>query len=130
MDIDISSFISVTPDVTAGGVFKSGKPLIAPIVPPIKEVLQGKVSPLLETAPQVADIAEKLINSNKLGTLVFISPELGRWSTVGGLGVMVDELTRGLASLGVDVTVISPYYERNRAGQSGYLAKDNIHWKR
>jgi len=37
---------------------------------------------------------------NKLGPIVFCSPELGRWSTVGGLGVMVDELSIGLAQLG------------------------------
>jgi starch synthase len=55
---------------------------------------------------------------------VFATPELGRWSTVGGLGVMVDELSIGLAKLGQNVTVISPYYERNRKGQTGYLAQD------
>jgi hypothetical protein len=31
---------------------------------------------------------------------VFCAPELGRWSTVGGLGVMVDELSVGLVELG------------------------------
>ena len=43
---------------------------------------------------------------------------------------MVDELSIGLAALGQDVYVISPYYERNRKGESGYLAKDpaGIHW--
>jgi starch synthase len=51
-----------------------------------------------------------------LGPIVFCTPELGRWSTVGGLGVMGDELASGLAELGQEVTVISPYYERNRKG--------------
>lgn len=37
---------------------------------------------------------------NKLGPIVFCAPELGRWSTVGGLGVMVDELSLGLVALG------------------------------
>lgn len=37
---------------------------------------------------------------------------------------MVDELSIGLASLGQDVYVISPYYERNRKGETGYLARD------
>ena len=55
---------------------------------------------------------------------MFCTPELGRWSTVGGLGVMVDELAYGLALLGQEVWVISPYYERNRKGETGYLAKD------
>lgn len=37
---------------------------------------------------------------------------------------MVDELAYGLALLGQDVWVISPYYERNRKGETGYLARD------
>ena len=41
-----------------------------------------------------------IVESNRLGPIVFCTPELGRWSTVGGLGVMVDELSIGLASLG------------------------------
>jgi|TARA_B110000305_G_C19434987_1_gene638395 starch synthase len=44
---------------------------------------------------------------------------------------MVDELSIGLADLGQEVYVISPYYERNRKGQTGYLAQDpaGIHYK-
>jgi len=75
-----------------------------------------------EIPPKIA--ASSIIDNNKLGPIVFCAPELGRWSTVGGLGVMVDELSIGLAELGHDVTVISPYYERNRKGETGYLAKD------
>lgn len=63
-------------------------------------------------------------DSNRLGPIVFCTPEIGRWSTVGGLGVMVDELAIGLADLGQEIIVISPYYEKNRKGQSGYLAQD------
>jgi len=59
-----------------------------------------------------------------MGPIVFFTPELGRWSTAGGLGVMVDELSIGLADLGADVTVISPYYDKNRKGQTGYLSED------
>ena len=59
-------------------------------------------------------------------TICFVTPELGRWSTVGGLGVMVDELTQGLAKLGQDVMVISPYYDRNKYGDQGYLSKDSM----
>ena len=33
---------------------------------------------------------------NKISSLCFITPELGRFSTIGGLGVMVDELTQSL----------------------------------
>ena len=39
---------------------------------------------------------------------------------------MVDELAYGLALLGQEVWVISPYYERNRKGETGYLEKDPI----
>jgi len=63
-----------------------------------------------------AKAASAMHDSNKLGPIIFCTPELGRWSTVGGLGVMVDELSIGLADLGQDVYVISPYYERNRKG--------------
>lgn len=72
----------------------------------------------------VVRAASALSKCNNMGSIVFATPELGRWSTVGGLGVMVDELSIGLVELGQDVTVISPYYERNRKGQTGYLAQD------
>lgn len=44
-----------------------------------------------ELPPKTA--AASVIDSNKLGPIIFCAPELGRWSTVGGLGVMVDELS-------------------------------------
>ena len=37
---------------------------------------------------------------------------------------MVDELCLGLVELGQEVIVISPYYDRNRKGMTGYLALD------
>eukprot|EP00742_Colponemidia_sp_Colp-10_P005221 GILJ01005578.1.p1 GENE.GILJ01005578.1~~GILJ01005578.1.p1 ORF type:complete len:1904 (+),score=304.73 GILJ01005578.1:50-5761(+) len=75
--------------------------------------------------------AREIASNNNLGPIVFIAPELGRFSTVGGLGVMVNELTEGLVELGQDVWVISPYYEKNNKGDSGYLARDEakIEWK-
>lgn len=73
--------------------------------------------------------AEKILSQNVLGPICFVTPELGRWSTVGGLGVMVDELTQGLSALGQDVIVISPYYDRNRKGETDYLAKDEFGFK-
>lgn len=72
------------------------------------------------------DIAEQILESSKIGTIAFCTPELGRWSTVGGLGVMVDELSQGLASLGERVIMVSPYYYKNRKGETDYLAKDPI----
>lgn len=65
-------------------------------------------------------------DSSDIGPICFVTPEIGRWSTIGGLGVMVDELTLGLAALGQEVIVISPYYDRNRKGESNYLLKDEI----
>lgn len=55
-------------------------------------------------------------DGDQLGPIVFMTPELGKWSTVGGLGVMVDELSVGLADLGQEVIVVSPYYHRNKKG--------------
>lgn len=40
--------------------------------------------------------ASEVSRCNNMGDIVFCTPELGRWSTVGGLGVMVDELSIGL----------------------------------
>jgi len=71
----------------------------------------------------IFDYVKEILEYNKLGPIAFITPELGRWSTMGGLGVMVDELSVGLAELGEEVICISPYYERNRKGESGYLEK-------
>lgn len=75
--------------------------------------------------------AENLVNSNKMGPIVFTCPELGRFSTVGGLGVMVDELSQGLVALGEEVWVVTPYYEKNKKGETGYLTNDkaNVVWK-
>jgi glycogen synthase len=82
------------------------------------------------SAPHLLFFAENFVKSNKMGPIVFTCPELGRFSTVGGLGVMVDELAQGLAELGEEVWVISPYYEKNKKGQTGYLTNDKagIRW--
>jgi glycogen synthase len=73
---------------------------------------------------EISQKASNLINFNLLGPIAFATPEIGRWSTIGGLGVMVDELSQGLVKLGQDVIVISPYYEKNRKGISNYLKDD------
>ena len=76
----------------------------------------------------VLALARRLVWRNALGPVVFLTPELGKWSTVGGLGVMVDELSVGLAELGAEVIVISPYYNVNRKGAAGYLAADGVRY--
>ena len=78
---------------------------------------------------KIPEVALNILNSNILGPICFITPELGRWSTVGGLGVMVDELSQGLQELGQELIMISPYYDRNRKGQSDYLANDPFNIK-
>ena len=49
-------------------------------------------------------------DSNKLGPIFFVTPELGPLSKIGGLSTMVWELAKDLVSLGQEVTIISPYY--------------------
>lgn len=74
----------------------------------------------------VNEFAKKIVTLNDASPIVFVTPELGKWSTVGGLGVMVDELTVGLAQLGPNVTVVSPYYDVDRKGRKDYLRPDGI----
>lgn len=45
-----------------------------------------------------ASLASAILRANSLGPIVFATPELGKWCTVGGLGVMVDELSQGVQS--------------------------------
>ena len=74
--------------------------------------------------PKVPLYTDVIAKSNKYGVICFVTPELGRWSTVGGLGVMVDELTTCLSRLGQDIYIVTPYYHRNRKGQVDYLLDD------
>lgn len=98
--------------------------------PPVAERIVAYLTHL-STAARDEDfmiMARSLVSrTTKLGPLVFLTAELGRFSTAGGLGVMVDELTQGLAALGLDVYVISPYYTVNRKNQTGYLG-EGINW--
>lgn len=41
---------------------------------------------------------------------------------------MVDELSRELAAFGENVIVVSPYYECNKRGETGYLKADGFTW--
>ncbi len=76
--------------------------------------------------------SEKMVKKNVLGPICFVTPELGRWSIFGGLGVMVDKLSQGLQEIGQDIIMISPYYDRNKKRQFDYLKDDpfNIHYIR
>nr|PIL98945.1 putative glycogen synthase [Toxoplasma gondii COUG] len=97
----------------------AGKTLQAPPSSHSDPVPPGDSSPIA--------LANEVLEKNALGAICFVTPELGRWSTVGGLGVMVDELSTTLATeLGQEVWVVSPYYDRNRKGEQDYLARDGI----
>lgn len=39
----------------------------------------------------------ELLSGNSLGKIVFVAPEFAKFSKIGGLAVMVDELARTLA---------------------------------
>ncbi|KAA8498177.1 Glycogen synthase [Porphyridium purpureum] len=80
--------------------------------------------------PRVKTLASNMLKRcQNIGPLVFVCPEYGRFSTAGGLGVMVDELTKDLADLGLEIYVISPYYTVNRKNQTGYLGP-GFNWTR
>lgn len=87
---------------------------------------------LVKTIPDIATklpfyaSLEDVVEQNKLGPICLLCPELGKWTTTGGLGVMVDELTQELAKMNEEVMIISPYYERNKKGETGYLEKDGF----
>ena len=68
--------------------------------------------------------AEKFYKNNRIDPIVFITPELGRWTAVGNLGKTVDELTQSLRTLGLEIIVISPYYYQNIKGETKYLKND------
>jgi glycogen synthase len=76
------------------------------------------------------ETARQAITGNHMGPVVLFSPELGRFSSIGGLGTMIDELSKGLADLGLEVYVISPAYTFNRRGETRYLERDGIRWTR
>ena len=86
----------------------------------------GPFSGHVATEQAIVAFAHRLLWRNNAAPIVFVTPELGKWSTVGGLGVMVDELSIGLAELGLDVVCISPYYHLNRKGATDYLRGDGI----
>ena len=70
---------------------------------------------------EIQSFANSLLSQFKLGPIVFITPELGKWSTVGGLGTIVDLLSHAIAKQNQEVIVISPYYDRDRKGNQEYL---------
>ena len=75
----------------------------------------------------LAGKCQNFYDINNLGPICFITPEVGehgKWTTIGGLGIMVNELSQGLASIGQEVIIICPFYDKNKEGKSDYLAND------
>jgi glycogen synthase len=55
-----------------------------------------------------------------------VTPEYGNFSKVGGIAVMVKDLCEVLVQMGERVVVISPYYNQDRAGKTGYLEAQGV----
>ncbi|OHT09608.1 glycosyl transferase [Tritrichomonas foetus] len=75
-------------------------------------------------------IGQKALEQNDLGPICFIAPELGPFSKVGGLSTMVWELAKELVNLGLDIHVISPYYNVSPKGETDYLKKYGVEYIR
>lgn len=109
-----------------------GVPVPRDFEPPASEQIVAYLTHLATAAhdEDLKNLAQQVVSkTTKLGPLMFLTAELGRFSTAGGLGVMVDELTKGLAALGLEVYVVSPYYTVNRKNERDYLG-ENIQWTR
>jgi starch synthase len=74
----------------------------------------------------VSQFGQDALTSNSLGPIYFVAPELGPFSKVGGLSTMVWELAKELEQLGLDIHVISPYYNVSPKGETDYLKRWGI----
>jgi len=98
----------------------------------LNEISQSQISSGPSPTPyehNLVGLCNSILQYNIVGPIVFVTPEIGRFSTVGGVGVMLDELTRALAVLGAEIHIISPYYNYNRKGNTDYLKAEGINYK-
>jgi hypothetical protein len=81
---------------------------------------------------EVRQLGESLYEENKQGPVMFIAPELGPFSKVGDLSTMVWELAKELVGLGLDIHVVSPYYNVNRRARRAISRSpaSNTNWIR
>ena len=77
-------------------------------------------NPQMGKLPFIPTIME-CMRYHSLGPIAFVSSELGKWTSTGGQGVMINELSEGLVTLGEEVYVVTPYYHFNRKNSSDYL---------
>ena len=68
-------------------------------------------SPCRQTTEQLHALRTALADDMQRRRLVFVTPEMGRWASVGGLGVMVSHLSTALAAHGAEPSVIVPAYQ-------------------
>jgi starch synthase len=74
----------------------------------------------------VAKFGSEALLSNDVGPIYFVAPELGPFSQVGGLSTMVWELAKELVQLGLNIHVVSPYYNVSPKGETDYLKRWGI----
>ena len=60
---------------------------------------------------QLRSLFEALSGTCRRRRIAFITPEVGRWASVGGLGTMVGHLSTALAARGCDVRILAPAYD-------------------
>ena len=61
--------------------------------------------------PETNEFFKEVNTNNILGPICLVTPELGNFSSVGSLGITVDEFSKGLEKIGQEVIIISPYYK-------------------
>ena len=59
------------------------------------------------------NIAELIFNTNILDTICFITPDIDICSNNNKIGIIIQELSKGLNELGQNIIVICPYYHCN-----------------
>lgn len=88
----------------------------------IQELMKSPHSNI-SNLPFISSITDS-INHHTLGPIGIAISELGRWTSIGGQGVMINELSQGLVTLGQNVFLVTPYYHLNRRNESNYLEDD------
>jgi hypothetical protein len=68
-----------------------------------------------------AEDVQTHLEAAKLRPIGVITPEYGEFVKVGGLAVMIEDLCNGLAAEGETITVVMPYYDKDKSGQGNYL---------
>lgn len=66
-------------------------------------------------SPEASELAVKILRSADIGEVVLVSPEAREGADKGGLALYISDLARELAALGIDVTVITPLYQTEKA---------------